>query len=58
MNVSETMDRLMILNDDCKCMTEKEYEFIDDMEKRRLNGYSFTLPQLKWINAIYEDRMI
>ena len=57
MNVIETMNKLMILCDDCQCMTEWEYEFVDQMEGKRMNDESFTIPQLEQIEKIYEDRM-
>lgn len=57
-DVKQTMDHLMILNDDCHCMTEFEYDRVDQYEKRRIAGGSFTEKELNLINKIYKERML
>lgn len=57
MTVSQIMEKLMELCDDCNCMTEWEMNFIDDMEKKRINNKPFTQEHLDKIEEIYKDRM-
>ena len=42
---------------DCKCMTEFEYSFIEDMRTKFDKGDSFTMKQLETIERIYKDRI-
>ncbi len=56
-DILKTMDHLMILCDDCHCMTKWEYDFIDEMEGKRIDDRSFTVPELNKINTIFKERM-
>lgn len=50
-------DKIMLLCDDCRSMTEWELEFIDSMELKRSKGETFSKRQVDKINIIYDKRM-